>query len=112
VHQQFGEMSTDSRRRQLRLVKELSKASIQTVPGHPLPSLQPIRRGQLRQMSPALAEAYAKKTERTLTRDLNTLEKDGLIFRTEFGWYPNSDSVLAFMPPQARARDGDEFLSW
>lgn len=112
VHQQFGETSTDSRRRQLRLVKELSKVSIQTVPGHPLPSLHPIRRGQLRRLSPALAEAYAKKTERTLTRDLNTLEKEGLIFRTEIGWYPNSDSVLAFMPPQARARDGDEFLSW
>lgn len=112
VHQQFGETSTDSQRRQLRLVKDLSKASIQTVPHHPLPSLQPIRRARLRRISPALAEAYARKTERTLTRDLNALEAKGLIVRTDYGWYPNSDSVLAFMPPQARARDGDEFLSW
>jgi len=112
VHQQFGETSTDSQRRQLRLVKDLSKASIRTVPHHPLPSLKPIRRAQLRRMSPALAEAYAKKTERTLTRDLNVLEGKDLIVRTEHGWYPNSDSVLAFMPPQARARDGDSFLSW
>jgi hypothetical protein len=112
VHQQFGETSTDSRRRQLRLVKDLSKASIQTVSNHPLPSLRPVPRGELRRLSPALAEAYAQKTERTLTRDLNSLERMGLIFRSERGWYPNSDSVLAFMPPQARARDGDEFLSW
>lgn len=112
VHQRFGETRTDGQRRQLRLVKDLSKASIVTVAHHPLPSLSPIPRGQLRRLSPALAEAYAKKTERTLTRDLNALEGMGLIVRSERGWFPDSDSVLAFMPPQARARDGDEFLSW
>ena len=112
LHQRFGETRTDGQRRQLRLVRDLSKASIVTVPHHPLPSLRPIPRGQLRRLSPALAEAYAKKTERTLTRDLNALERMGLIVRSERGWLPDSDSVLAFMPPQARARDGDEFLSW
>ncbi len=112
LHQRFGETRTDGQRRQLRLVRDLSKASIVTVPHHPLPSLRPVPRGQLRRLSPALAEAYAKKTERTLTRDLNALEKMGLIVRSERGWLPDSDSVLAFMPPQARARDGDEFLSW
>jgi Fic family protein len=112
LHQRFGETRTDGQRRQLRLVKDLSKASIVTVPHHPLPSLRPIPRGQLRRLSPALAEAYAKKTERTLTRDLNALERMGLIVRSEHGWLPDSDSVLAFMPPQARARNGDEFLSW
>lgn len=112
VHQRFGETSTDSQRRQLRLVKDLSKASIQEVPHHPLPDLRPVPRAGLRRLSAALAEAYAQKTERTLTRDLNALEKKSLIFRTDLGWYPNSDAVLAFMPPQARARDGDEFLSW
>lgn len=112
VHQRFGDTSTDSQRRQLRLVKDLSKASIETVPHHPLPFLRPIPRGKLRLLSPTLAEAYAHKTERTLSRDLNALERMGLIYRSERGWYPDSDSVLAFMPPQARARDGDEFLSW
>ncbi len=112
IHQQFGETSTDSQRRQLRLVKDLTKASIEMVPHHPLPSLQPIPRGQLRRLSPALAEAYAHKTERTLSRDLNALERMGLIWRTDEGWWPNSDSVLGFMPSQARARGGDVFLSW
>lgn len=112
MHQQFGETSTDSQRRQLRLVKDLSKASIGMVPHHPLPSLQAIPRGQLRRLSPALAEAYAHKTERTLSRDLNSLERMGLIWRSDEGWWPNSDSILGFMPSQARARDGDVFLSW
>jgi Fic family protein len=112
IHQRFGETRTDRERRQLRLVKDLSRASIETIPNHPLPSLQPIPRGQLRLLSPALAEAYAQKTERTLSRDLNTLERMGLIWRSEDGWWPNSDSVLGFMPSQARARGGNILLSW
>jgi Fic family protein len=112
VHQRFGETSTESKRRQLRLVKDLSRASITTVPDHPLPRLVPIARAKLRRLSPDLAEAYARKTERTLSRDLNALVRHGLISRTPDGWVPNSDSVLAFMPSQVRAGDGDELLSW
>jgi len=112
VYQRFGETRTDSQRRQLRLVKDLSKASIQTAPRHPLPRLEPIPKVGLRRLSPALAEAYAGKTERTLTRDLNALERDGLILHWKRGWVPNSDAVLAFMPPQARTRDDDWFASW
>jgi hypothetical protein len=113
MHQQFGETSTDSQRRQLRLVKDLTKASIEIVPHHPLPSIEPIPRSRLRHLSPALAEAYAHKTERTLSRDLNSLERMGLIWRSDHGWWwPNSDAVLGFMPPQARARGGDVLLSW
>jgi Fic family protein len=112
VYQRFGETRTDSQRRQLRLVKDLSKASIQETPGHPLPDLKEIPKEEIRRLSPALAEAYAHKTERTLTRDLNALEHEGLIERGQIGWVPNSDSVLAFMPPQARRRDDDWFASW
>lgn len=112
VYQRFGETRTDSRRRQLRLVKDLSKASIQGTPRHPLPSLREIPKEEIRRLSPALAEAYAHKTERTLTRDLNALEHEGLIEYWETGWVPSSDSVLAFMPPQARRRDDDWFASW
>jgi len=115
IHQQFGEASTDSQRRQLRLVKDLSRASIEVVPHrvfHPLPELTPIPRGRLRRLSPELAEAYAHKTERTLSRDLNALERLNLIVRSEQGWWPNSDSVLGFMPSQARAKDRHMFLAW
>jgi cell filamentation protein, protein adenylyltransferase len=112
VYQRFGETRTDSQRRQLRLVKDLSKASIQSATKHPLPRLKPIPKRELRRLSPALAEAYAGKTERTLTRDLNALEREGLIERWDSGWVPNSDSVLAFMPPQARTQEDDWFTSW
>jgi len=112
VYQRFGEARTDSQRRQLRLVKDLSKASIKETSSHPIPDLKPIPKAEIRRLSPALAEAYAHKTERTLTRDLNAMERDGLILRWEEGWVPNSDSVLAFMPPQARARGDDWFASW
>jgi len=112
IHQRFGETRTERERRQLRLVKDLSRESIETTPRHPLPLLKPIPRAELRRLSPVLAEAYAHKTERTLSRDLNTLERMGLILRSEEGWLPNSDSVLGFMPSQARARGDDIFLSW
>ncbi len=112
LHQRFGETRTDSQRRKLRLVKDLSKASIQTSERHPLPDLKPIPKGELRRLSPALAEAYAGKTERTLTRDLNALEADGLIRQWKEGWVPSSDAVLGFMPPQARTLDEDWFASW
>jgi Fic family protein len=112
VYQRFGEARTDGQRRQLRLVKDLSKASIEERPSHPLPDLRPIPKEEIRRLSPALAEAYARKTERTLTRDLNALEQEGLILHWDEGWVPNSDSVLGFMPPQARARGDDWFASW
>ncbi len=112
VHQRFGETSTDAQRRQLRLVKDLSRASIEATPNHPVPNLQPKPRAEIRRLSPELAEAYAGKTERTLTRDLNALERMELILRSPEGWIPRSDSVLAFMPPQARSRDRDNLVSW
>jgi len=106
IHQQFGETRTDSQRRQLRLIKDLSRASIETLPNHqlyPLPWIEPVPRSKLRMLSPELAEAYAHKTERTLSRDLNALERMGLAWRSEDGrWWPASDSVLGFMPPQVR----------
>jgi len=106
IHQRFGEMRTDGQRRRLRLVKDLSKASIKILPNddfYPLSELKPVSRSRLRMLSPELAEAYAHKTERTLSRDLNALEKMDLVWSDGEGWWPNSDSVLAFMPPQVRA---------
>lgn len=112
VYQRFGEAKTDARRRQLRLIKDLSRASIEATPNHPVPTLRAKTRGEIRRLSPELAEAYAGKTERSLTRDLNALERMELIRRTPEGWIPRSDSVLAFMPPQARSSDRDSLVSW
>ena len=102
VYESFGEVAGVSERRKLRLVVELSRRSIVPADGIGLPEFVPIPRGELRHLSPRLAELYADKTERTLTRDLDELVTRDLILRTDGGYVPASDRVLAFMP---RARD-------
>ncbi len=103
VHQTFGEIRSDPDRRRLRLVKDLSRASIVPADGVGLPDLKPIPRSELRHLSPQLAELYAAKTDRTLTRDLDELVSRDLIRRQDGGYVPASHRVLAFMAP-ARGR--------
>ncbi|HEV7771892.1 MAG TPA: Fic family protein [Conexibacter sp.] len=106
LYESFGEVRTDSERRRLRLVKDLSRASI-VGDGSlgPLPRLRSVPRHEIRHLSPQLAELYAGKTERTLSRDLEELIERDLIWRSDDGYRPASDRVLAFMPP-ARGREG------
>ena len=104
VYESFGEIRSDSERRRLRLVLDLSRRSIVPPDGIGLPAIDPVPRGELRHLSPQLAELYAGKTERTLTRDLDELLGRQLIVRASGGYAPASDSVLAFMP-SARGRE-------
>jgi Fic family protein len=99
VYETFGEIRTDSERRRLRLVKDISRASIVPADGFGFPELAAISRSELRHLSPHLAELYAGKTERTLTRDLDELVTRGLIVRRNGGYEPASNRVFAFMPP-------------
>lgn len=98
LHECFGEIRSDSERRRLRLVRDLSEAGIQRDEDHPLPDLVPVSREAMRHLSPQLAELYAGKTERTLSRDLNALLERGLIERRPGGYVPAVDQILAFMP--------------
>jgi Fic family protein len=102
VYESFGAVTSAAERRKLRLVLDLSDRSIVPADGIGLPGLRPVARGEVRHLSPRLAELYAGKTERTLTRDLEELVTRELILRTKDGYVPASDRVLAFMP---RARD-------
>ena len=70
VHMRFRDRSsaTDTRRRHL--VLDLSERE------------EPVRRRDLRLLTPRLAAAYAGKTDKTITRDLNALSEMGLITRT------------------------------
>jgi cell filamentation protein, protein adenylyltransferase len=45
----------------------------------------PVRIGRLRYLTPKLAEAYAGKSEKTLSRDVRWLEEEGLVQRTLLG---------------------------
>jgi Fic family protein len=105
VYETFGEIRTESERRRLRLVKDISRASIIPADGVGLPWLEPVPRQKLRHLSPQLAEFYAGRTERTLSRDLEELIDRDLIRRDEGGYVPASNRVLAFMP-HARGRSG------
>jgi hypothetical protein len=92
----FGDTKSPSEIRRRQLMLDLSKAK------------RPVPRIELRELSPAVAAAYASKTTKTLSRDLNALNAEmGLIrperFRDQngrprLGWVPNREIIEAFLP--------------
>lgn len=86
VHDRFRNRKTASGSRQKDLVLELSKKDA------------PVPRRELATLSAPLAVAYAKATDKTLSRDLNALEEMGLITRTDVGYRAMSEIILAFCP--------------
>lgn len=88
VHEQFGEVRSDADRRRVKLVLALSDQP------------QPTPRAGLRRLTPELAELYAGKTDKTLTRDLNAIRGLGLIRSTASGWEAAREQILAYMPLQ------------
>jgi Fic family protein len=89
VYQVFGHGKTESARRRLKLVLDLSQQ-----PG-------PVARAQLRRMTPDMVELYSGKTDKTLTRDLNALRELDLIRRVRAGWVPRNEVILGFKPEMA-----------
>ena len=70
---------------------------------------QPTPKAELRHLSPAVAERYANKTDKTLTRDVNWLAAEDLIERQAGGFRARSAAMRSFLPPRAapqRARQG------
>jgi Fic family protein len=59
--------------------------------------------GDLLSVSPRLMRAYAAKTEKTLTRDLNALREEELVITRSRRWFANLDCVRAFRPFTANA---------
>ncbi|HEY0282165.1 MAG TPA: Fic family protein [Rhizomicrobium sp.] len=91
VYEAFEGRNSVSDKRQLKLALALTKQ------GGFVPKTE------LRHLTPALAEAYAGKTDKTLTRDLNELANLGLIERTKDGYRATKEIILAFLP---RGRKG------
>ena len=83
---EFSENLTKTRQRQKRLVLDLTDQQYE----------KPVRKGEIPDISAALARAYRDKTERTIQRDLNELIKMGLLTRVEKGYKPNTDILMAF----------------
>jgi Fic family protein len=56
------------------------------------------KRSQLRRLTPELAELYAGKTDKTLTRDLNRLRELELVQLVQDKWHARIDLMDAFLP--------------
>ena len=61
----------------------------------------PIPRRNIRHLNPALAELYAGKTDKTVTRDLNWLLREDLIEKRAGGYRARIRQMLGFLPPRA-----------
>jgi Fic family protein len=93
VYQRFGERRSETDNRRLRLVLDVSRAF------HA--SQQPVPKRDVTTLTPRLAAAYATKTEKTLSRDLNAIKGLGLLrIQGAEGWVP-SDEVIQGLQPEA-----------
>lgn len=98
VHEHFRDKSHPSQQRQRHLVLDLSQMP------------EPVPMAKLSEISPRLAKAYAVKTGKTLSRDVNTLVKMGLIAATPKGYEAQRQLILSFLPPRATPRQKSEVL--
>jgi Fic family protein len=87
VYQTFGELRTETNRRRLKLTLALSAL-------HPKPATGP----EMSMLTPQLARAYAQKTPKTLTRDINAIRELGLIERVAGGYRARKDIIRGFQP--------------
>ncbi|HEY3131693.1 MAG TPA: hypothetical protein VGL91_19725 [Acidobacteriota bacterium] len=92
VHQSFRDKGGSAYERKQQLVLDLSKES------------QPVPLTKLSEISPRIAKAYANKTAKTLSRDVNQLIEMHLIKREENGLVAFKDILLAFLPVTAQIK--------
>jgi Fic family protein len=99
VYEEFGGNLSDAQARRRRLVLDLSE--VEKNSGW-------IRTSQLRRLTPKLADRYAGKTQKALTRDLNAVEKMGLVERDRRKRWVRAKKriILAFLP--ARIPEGPD----
>ncbi len=91
VYQTFGERRSETDNRRLRLVLDVSRSF------HA--SGRPLVKEDLLDLSPRLAAAYATKTEKTLSRDLNAIKRLGLLRQEGAGWLPADEEIRVLQPP-------------
>ena len=90
VHELFRTKDSVSDKRQLKLVLALAEKNNEIS--------APVPKAEMKRLTPELAEMYAVKTEKTLSRDINALEAMDLIEHTKEGYRAKSEVMLAFLP--------------
>ena len=91
VDQTFGERRSETDNRRRRLVLDVSRAYRE--------SGGPVLKRAISTLTPRLAAAYATKTEKTLSRDLNAIGKLGLLRQEPEGWGPADEVIQGLQPP-------------
>lgn len=90
VHDRFQRAASESRDRRRHLVLDLS-ARDEPVPTH-----------EITAVSARVASDYARKTPKTLSRDLNALVAMGLLEKQPAGYRARKKIILAFLPLRRR----------
>ncbi|WP_426750202.1 Fic family protein [Myxococcus sp. Y35] len=70
-----------------------------------LAEMGPATRAEILTTNHRVAANYVHSTPKTLTRDLNQLQKDKLIFRKDDTYFANKRAVLAFLPESTQQVD-------
>lgn len=63
---------------------------------------QPVPVSEVTLLTPAIAQAYARKTRKTVTRDLNALRELGLLEITDGNVRARTETILAFLPSKKK----------
>ena len=87
VHEMFKDQTSEAAVRQRRLALDLSFSTDES-----------IRISKIPEISIRMAGAYAKKTKKTMVRDVNKLINMGLLERTKEGVRAKREVILAFLP--------------
>lgn len=95
VYETFGTLKRESDRRRLRLVLDITRSYQETG--------EPVRKEDLRFLSPEVTEAYADKTMKTVSRDLNAILSMGLLAEEQDGYVPRDWVILTFRPERRDA---------
>jgi Fic family protein len=96
VHDRFAARISPADLRQRDLVLDLAQCA------------EPVPLAQIPLLTPRLAKAYAGKTRKTLTRDVNAVVTAGLVERKPSGLRARREDVLAFLPQRRVADRGEE----
>ena len=89
VHEAFSDKKSPSDVRRRHLVLDLSRVA------------DPVPFSKLTEVSPRVTAAYARKTTKTLSRDINTLNEMELLVKDKDGYRARREVILAFLPPKA-----------
>ncbi len=92
VHELFRDRNSASDVRRRHLVLDLGAQE------------DPISVSKIPELTPRLAKAYATKSSKTVQRDLNELEKMGLLNRLPEGLRAKRETILAFLPWRNREK--------